>query len=295
MSLTVVFLCLTVCGVASVEPSVSQRDLTVMSFNIRDGTSKDGDNRWENRRDILFGVLRKYDCDLVGLQEAYRFQIDQICAALPQYGWIGIGRNDGKDKGEHSAILYRKDKLDVVEQGTFWFSDTPEKPGSITWGNACTRICTWGRFVFKPSGQAFYLFNLHLDHVSQPSREKSAILLEQRIAERKHPDPVIVTGDFNTSETNAVVTYLQGRRSLPNAKGEATNAPVVLTDTFRLVHPEAKEVNTFHAFKGSHTGDKIDFIFTTPGPKVLDAAILYDSENGRYPSDHFPIMARISF
>lgn len=206
MSLVAAFLCCMACGVTSVEPSVSQRDLTVMSFNIRDGTFNDGENRWENRRPILFEVLRKYDCDIVGLQEAYRFQIDQICEAVPQYGWIGVGRNDGKDKGEHSAILYRKEKLDVMEQGTFWFSDTPEKPGSITWGNAVTRICTWGRFVHKPSAKAFYVFNLHLDHVSQPSREKGAVLLEQRIAERMHPDPVFVTGDFNAAETNTAIT-----------------------------------------------------------------------------------------
>jgi endonuclease/exonuclease/phosphatase family metal-dependent hydrolase len=265
-----------------------------MSFNIRDGTFNDHENRWENRRGILSDVLRKYDCDIVGLQEAYRFQIDQICEAVPPYGWIGVGRNDGKEAGEHSAILYHKDKFDVVEQGTFWFSDTPEKPGSITWGNAVTRVCTWGRFVHKQSKQAFYVYNLHLDHVSQPSREKSAVLLEWRIMQRQHPDPVIVTGDFNSEEKNDVIGYLEGRLPLKDAKAVAAQAPVPLIDTFRLIHPDAREVNTFHEFKGTRTGEKIDFIFTLPGVKVLDANILHDDENGRYPSDHFPIMARLS-
>jgi endonuclease/exonuclease/phosphatase family metal-dependent hydrolase len=265
-----------------------------MSFNIRDGTFNDHENRWENRRAILYGVLRKYDCDIIGLQEAYRFQIDQICEALPQYGWIGVGRDDGKDKGEHSAILYRKDKLDVAEQGTFWFSDTPQKPGSITWGNVVTRVCTWGRFLDKRSGKAFYVFNLHLDHIWQPSREKSAVLLERRIAERQHADPVIVTGDFNSGEKNEVIAYLEGRLPLKDAKAVAAMAPFPLIDTFRLIHPEAKQVGTFHEFKGGRNGEKIDYIFTSPSLKVLDASILYDAEEGRYPSDHFPIMARIS-
>jgi endonuclease/exonuclease/phosphatase family metal-dependent hydrolase len=265
-----------------------------MSFNIRDGTFNDHENRWENRRAILYGVLRKYDSDIVGLQEAYRFQIDQICDALPQYGWIGVGRDDGKDKGEHSAILYRKDKLDVAEQGTFWFSDTPRKPGSITWGNVVTRICTWGRFIHKPSAKAFCVFNLHLDHISQPSREKSVVLLERRIAERSHPDPVIVTGDFNSGEKNEVIGYLEGQLPLKDAKAVAAVAPISLIDTFRLIHPQAKKVGTFHEFKGGRNGDRIDYIFTLPVLKVLDASILYDAEEGRYPSDHFPITAMIS-
>jgi endonuclease/exonuclease/phosphatase family metal-dependent hydrolase len=287
---TLAYFCLAACGVASVAQPVPQHDLTVMSFNIRDGTFRDGENRWENRRHILFDVLRRHDCDIVGLQEAYRFQIDQICEAAPQYGWIGVGRDDGKDKGEHSATLYRKEKLDVVEQGTFWFSDMPDKPGSATWGNTITRICTWGRFIHKPSGTAFYVFNLHLDHISQPSREKSAVFLERRIAARRHPDPVIVTGDFNSGEKNWVIQYLQGRRSLKDARGVAGMAPIPLVDTFRLIHPDAKEVGTFHEFKGGRNGEKIDFILALPGLRVLDADILHDAENGRYPSDHFPVM-----
>jgi endonuclease/exonuclease/phosphatase family metal-dependent hydrolase len=258
-----------------------------MSFNIRDGTYADGDNRWENRRDVLFRVLCKYNCDIVALQEAYRFQIDQICEAAPQYGWIGVGRDDGKDQGEHSAILFRKDRLDVAEKGTFWFSDTPEEPGSITWGNARTRICTWGRFMDRSSRETFHLFNLHLDHISQSSREKSVMLLERQIASRRGADPVIVTGDFNSTEENPVVGYLKGKLPM----GESGVASVPLVDTFRLIHPDATEAGTFHEFKGGRNGKKIDFIFALPGVKVLDADILHDAENGRYPSDHFPVMA----
>jgi endonuclease/exonuclease/phosphatase family metal-dependent hydrolase len=288
-------LCLTVYGVASVEQPAPGQNLAVMSFNIRDGTYDDGDNRWENRRSLVFDVLRKYDCDIVGLQEAYRFQIDQICDALRDYAWIGVGRDDGKDKGEHSAILYRKDRIEVAEEGTFWFSDTPESPGSVTWGNACTRVCTWGRFVIRKSGKAFYVYNLHLDHVSQPSREKSVILLERRIEERRHPDSVIVTGDFNAGESNPVIAYLKGLASLAGTDGIVSSAPVVLVDTFRSVNPQAAQVGTSHQFKGARSSEKIDYIFTQSDLEAFDAKILYDADDSRYPSDHFPIMTALSF
>jgi len=161
---------------ASGESSADKPELLVMTFNIRYGTADDGENSWDKRKDLVFDVLRRNDPDVVGLQEALRSQLDDIRAALPQYGEIGVGRDDGKTAGEYSAILYKKDRLTVAESGTFWLSDTPETCGSITWGNACTRVCTWGWFVQKQAGKPFYIFNTHMDHVSQYSRERSAIL-----------------------------------------------------------------------------------------------------------------------
>ncbi|HEX7086759.1 MAG TPA: endonuclease/exonuclease/phosphatase family protein, partial [Vicinamibacterales bacterium] len=182
--------------------------LTVMSFNIRYGTANDGDNRWELRRDLLFDVLREEDADIIGLQEALHFQIQEIVAAVPAYASVGVGRDDGKEKGEHSAILFRKERLRVLDSGTFWFSDTPEVPGSTSWGNRITRICTWARFADERGG-SFYVFNLHLDHESQPSRERSVQLLAQRIRGRAVTgDPVIVTGDFNVGEDNGAIRWL---------------------------------------------------------------------------------------
>jgi endonuclease/exonuclease/phosphatase family metal-dependent hydrolase len=277
-----------------VNESSTRGDLLVMSFNIRDGNANDGVNRWTNRRHMVCEVIRRYDADVVGLQEAHRFQIDRIVETLPQYGWIGVGREDGRALGEHSAILYRRDRLSVLDAGTFWFSDTPTLAGSITWGNACTRICTWGRFTHTSSGQTFTLFNLHLDHVSQPSREKSAVLLTQRINARANDEPVIVTGDFNVNEYNYVTGYLTGRMVLTLDDGRAVRTPAPLVDTFRLVQPNAATVGTFHGFQGYRSGDKIDYIFVLPGMRVLDAGIVYDNEDGRYPSDHFPIVALLS-
>ncbi len=278
-------------------------ELGVMTFNIRYGSANDGVNNWNNRREMVFDIFRNYNPDIVGLQEALDFQIDEIRKANTNYGRIGVGREDGKTEGEYSAILYRLDRFDVDESGTFWFSDTPEVPGSTHWGNACVRICTWARFIDKKSGRAFYAFNLHLDHVSQPSREKSVRLLTERIGQRKHKDPFIVTGDFNAGEDNPAILYMKGEVGIGKESssiitpgevevGEPEN-PHPMVDMFRVVHPDAKLVGTFNEFRGIREGDKIDFIFTTPDVKVLDAKIIYDNTNGRYPSDHFPVTATI--
>jgi endonuclease/exonuclease/phosphatase family metal-dependent hydrolase len=268
-------------------------ELQVMSFNIRNGAANDGENHWKNRRQMVFELLRNHKSDVIGLQEALKFQIDEIIEAVPEYGMVGVGRDGGKTEGEYSAILYNRQRFKVDESDTFWLSDTPQVPGSITWGNACTRICTWARLVEKKTGKAFYMYNLHLDHVSQPSREKSVALVTERIRQRKYKEPFVLTGDFNAGENNPAILYLKGKAALDNGKGGKSKNPLVLVDTFRVLHPDANEVGTFHEFKGLRSGDKIDYIFTTPDVKVLEASILRDNTEGRYPSDHFPVVAEI--
>lgn len=271
----------------SVQAAEAGPTVSVMTFNIRYGSADDGDNHWDKRHDLVFDVIGKYDCDVIGLQEALRFQIDAIRAAHPGYGEVGVGRDDGQTKGEYSAILYRTDRLKLADSGTFWLSDTPEVVASTSWGNRITRICTWARFVQKDSGKAFYHFNLHMDHQSQPSREKSAVLIDQRIARREHADPIILTGDFNAGEANPAITYLKG------ASKTGEKPAVRLVDTFRVLHPDATEIGTFNRFEGIRSGDKIDYIFVLPETKVLDAKIIFDTPEGRCPSDHFPVIARI--
>jgi len=268
-------------------------ELKVMTFNIRYGSANDGPNHWDKRKDLVVGTIERHACDVIGVQEALRFQIDFIRQALPQYGEIGVAREDGKADGEYSALLYNRDRLDVNESATFWFSDTPDVPGSSHWGNACVRICSWARLTEKETGRSFYAYNLHLDHVSQPSREKSVVLLAQRISERKHDEPFIVTGDFNAGESNPAIRYLKGEIPLPGlAEGQSAN-PIPMLDTLRVLHPDEKEVGTFNGFKGTRTGDKIDFILVPPGIEVLEAAIGHDNTDGRYPSDHFPVTATL--
>jgi endonuclease/exonuclease/phosphatase family metal-dependent hydrolase len=270
------------------------RYIRVMTFNIRCGTADDGPNHWQKRRKLVFDVLRNHKPDVVGLQEALRFQIDEIHSALPVYGKIGIGRDDGKTKGEYCAILYDITRFTIDESGTFWFSDTPQVPGSITWGNACTRICTWARLIEKKTSLAFYLYNLHLDHISQEANEKSAVLLAKRIQGRKRPDPFIVTGDFNSGEDDSVIAYLTGKKPL-NDTGRESMCPLTMADTFRTLHPNATGIGTFNEFTGNRQGKKIDFVFTTPDTKIKDAQIIYDNEEGRFPSDHFPVTATIKY
>lgn len=283
------------CNAYSALPGATAKsglELKVMTFNIRYGTANDGEDRWENRRQMVFDVLRENQPDALGLQEALHFQIDEICKAVPEYGRLGVARDDGKTKGEYCAILYCQDRLEVNESGTFWFSDTPDVAGSSHWGNANVRICTWARFVEKKSSKAFYLYNLHLDHVSQPSREKSVVLLAERIRERKHSDPFIITGDFNAGESNPAIKYLKGKAILSEGENKSENlVPVV--DTFRVLYADANEVGTFNTFKGNRRGEKIDFILTLPDVQVLEAQIVHTERNGRYPSDHFPVAARI--
>jgi len=270
-------------------------EVTVMTFNIRYGTARDGENHWTKRRDLVFGVLQREKPDVVGLQEALRFQMDEIHAAVPGYAEVGVGRDDGKKKGEYSSILYRSDRFEVAASGTFWFSDTPEVPGSKDWGNRIPRICSWARLVEKETGWAFYHFNVHLDHQSQPSREHSAVLLMERVGQREHREKFVVTGDFNAGEANPAIRYIKGEIDLARPEGAKVKNPSGLLDSFRVVKPRATSVGTFGGFKGEREGEKIDYIFVPEGVTVLEADILHDNESGRYSSDHYPVTARIVF
>jgi len=258
--------------------------LTVMSFNIRYGTANDGENRWENRREALFALMRAENADLVGLQEALYGQIQEILAAVPGYAVAGVGRDDGRTKGEFSAILFRANRFTLSDAGTFWFSDTPEVVASTSWGNTITRICSWARFIDR-DGRAFWHYNVHLDHQSQPSRERSTELLARRIAARaERGEPAIVTGDLNVGESNPALTALVGSAS----------APGPFVDSFRVLHPDVKEAGTFTGFDATRiAGDKIDYVFVPRGTEVLSAAIVRTAANGRSPSDHFPVTARV--
>ena len=256
----------------------------VMSFNIRYGTANDGENRWQNRRGALFELLRAEDADVIGLQEALDFQIQEIVAAVPGYAVTGVGRDDGRAKGEFSAILFRTSRLTLSDAGTFWLSDTPEVVASKTWGNTITRICSWARFVDR-DGRAFWHYNVHLDHQSQPSRERGTELLARRIAARDDGgEPAIVTGDFNVGESNPALVPLVGTAAAPGR----------FVDTFRVIQPAATEAGTFTAFDPARTtGDKIDYVLVPRGTEVLGAAIIRTARSGRLPSDHFPVTARV--
>lgn len=256
----------------------------VMTFNIRNGKANDGVNDWRNRRDLLVGVVSAHGGDIVALQEAFDFQADYIDAKLPQYDIYYVGRDDGVKAGESSAILYRGDKYTLADSGTFWFSDTPSKP-STHWGNKYLRICSWVRLVNKADGKGIYVYNLHLDHISQYSREKSTKLLARRISQRTVKDPYIVMGDFNMPMDNPGMKYLQ-------KVGVDTPYPR-LVSAWDTVHPKGPGLRTGHGFKGGAAGSAIDHILVEEGATVLKADVDQRKIDGHWPSDHYPVTARI--
>jgi len=261
-------------------PVMAPLELSVMSFNIRYGTADDGPDAWANRRAQLFALLRRESPDVLGVQEALRFQLDEIHRALPGYSEGGVGRDDGRQTGEYAAILFRTDRFDFQGSATFWLSDTPDVPGSRSWGNQVTRIATSVQLRDRGTRRRLAIYNTHLDHESQNARERSVELLLQRMRDhgRFFAEPVILTGDFNAGEDNTAVAALRraGWR-----------------DSYRVLHPDERAVGTYHAFRGDSTGDKVDYVWVQPSAQVLDARIVRDHEGGRYPSDHFPVLARI--
>ena len=250
----------------------SNDELKVMTFNIRYGTADDGENSWEYRKNNVVETIKNFNPDLLGLQEALQLQIDEFLKQMPNYTYVGVGRDDGKSAGEHSCIFYIKDRFDVDSSGTFWFSETPDVIASKSWGNNITRICTWALFRDKPSGKTFYMFNVHLDHESQPSREKSTELLVKKINQKSLP--IILTGDFNCSDDNTAIQTILGSG---------------LIDTYRKLHEKNPNEGTFNSFKGETNGDKIDFIFVSNDFEVNRSEIVRTNYNGKYPSDHFPV------
>ena len=258
--------------------NTKQSELAVMSFNIRNGKANDGENRWDKRKPLVYQVINQYQPDLVGLQEAYRFQMDQLIENLPRFGEIGTGR-DGGTRGEYSAILYLKERFTVQDQGTFWLSDTPDKV-SRHWGNRYHRVCTWAHLIDKTTGRALYIYNTHFDHQSQNARLKSAQLIAKHIDNRPSKDPVIFTGDFNAGEDNPAIKLLKHNHAL--------------RDTFRVLHPDQQHVGTGNGgYTGKRDGAKIDYIFVTPGIETLTAHIDQQPRDGRYLSDHYPVTATL--
>lgn len=253
-----------------------------ITFNIRHDNPKDGENAWPNRKAMVGEWLAAEAPDIVGLQEALRHQIDDILKAVPAFAEYGVGRDDGKSKGEHCTILYKADRFQPGEGDTFWLSDTPEKVASTSWGNGIPRICTWLHLTDKATKRGIYIYNIHWDHRSQPSRERAAELMNQRILARTHKtDPVILMGDFNAGEDNPAITTLKKH----------------FVDTFRIAHPDEKHVRTFSGFKPIKAeGKKIDHIFILPSSaKVTAASIERHARDGRTLSDHFPVRAKLDF
>jgi endonuclease/exonuclease/phosphatase family metal-dependent hydrolase len=257
--------------------------IKAMSFNIRVDTFLDGFNGWSKRKQRVIDILASDAPDVAGLQEALDHQVQQIQQALPQYSHYAVGRNDGRRKGESCAIFYRKDRFALDDSGTFWFSNTPRKPGSKGWGNIWPRICSWVHLSEQTTGAGFYVYNVHLAVLSQHSRQKSVELLARRIAARKIADPFIVTGDFNMRSDNPAMVYLQNAHSTPPYPR--------MVCAWQSLHPD----HAHHSFWHHPSGPKIDHIPLSDGVQALKVEVDRRRLDGGYASDHFPVMATVLF
>lgn len=268
-------------SMTSGDPSV----VKAMTFNIRTKTFLDVTNGWSKRKHVVVNILNANAPDVFGLQEARYSQYKHIRKAMSPYGSYAAGRNNGKESGESCPIFYRKNRFSLADSGTFWFSDTPSVPGSKDWGNSPPRICSWAYLTEKSTGKGLYVYNVHLDHSSQKSRNNSVQLLAYKINARKKKDPFIVMGDFNMKIDNPAMQYLD--------KIGHSNRFVRNSDAWQLVHP-GRTIATRHGFGGSLTGPQIDHIRISSHLRVLDARIDHRHDgNGKYPSDHFPVIAKI--
>jgi len=259
-------------------------ELKLMSFNIRYENAEDVGNRaWPQRVPGAVRMIRDEAPDVIGVQEALHGQAADLWASLPDYEFFGAGRDDGRRSGEYAGIFFLRDRFepDVSESGTFWLSDTPQQPGSKTWGNGIPRTVTWLRLVDRSTQRGFYVFNTHWDHKHQGSRERSAMLLAERIGKRKHPEqPVVLLGDLNAVEKN------------PGVAGLAREARLI--DTFQQRHPAEPARTTLHFWRGNRAGLlKVDYIMVSEGAEVLTAGIR--DQDQPMVSDHFPVTARVLF
>jgi len=254
-----------------------------MTFNIRYDEPRDGVNAWANRKTKVGDVIRFHKADLVGVQEALLSQLRDLEKLLPDFAWCGVGRTDGKEAGEYSAILYRKARFQLLETNTFWLSETPEKAGSMGWDAAYPRIVTWARFKDRRTKKTFVHFNTHFDHRGEKARVESASLILKKLGEIGGKSQFILTGDFNVREDSDAYKTIK-----------AGSSAVHLQDArYSSVNGHFGGDSTFSAFKELTPGMKIDYIFVREGIKVFEHGSLSDQWNGLSASDHLPVLAEI--
>ncbi len=256
------------------------QELSLMTYNIRYATVNDGENQWEKRKGYLAEQIAFYGPDVFGIQEGLDHQIDFLKKSLSDYSYVGVGRDDGKKKGEYCAIFYHKEKLQLIIEDTFWLSPTPEKV-SKGWDAALERICTYALFEENVSGKRFLVFNTHFDHIGEKARENSAELIVKKVTEiNKDNVPVFILGDFNLNENSKAITYLSTVFNDSRSSSEAKPFGPHGTFTGFEFHEPVK--------------DRIDYIFSSKeNTSVKKYGVLTDSKDGKYPSDHFPVIVKV--
>lgn len=263
------------------------QSVKVMSYNIRLDTEVDGVNQWKNRPNKVIGLIKKYNPDLFGVQEAKHNQMLDLQKGLNDYSYVGVGRDDGKEKGEYSAIFYKKEKFEVLLQNTFWLSETPVVPGSKSWDAAITRVVTFALFKNIATGKLFYYANTHFDHIGKEARKNSAELIKQQVAafiksataQKEGKIPAIVSGDFNSEPTDAPYLTITNGQIFPLFDSRPANN---LTGTFCGFELNKMECKT------------IDYIFHSEDWNASGYQVIQDNDGKYYPSDHLPIMVTLT-
>jgi endonuclease/exonuclease/phosphatase family metal-dependent hydrolase len=261
------------------------QSISVMSYNIRLDTEADGINQWKNRTDKVIALIKKNNPDLLGVQEALHNQMMDLQKGLSEYEFIGVGRDDGKEKGEYSAIFYKKDKFEVQFQKTFWLSETPSIPGSKSWDAAITRVVSFALLKDKITNKSFLYANTHFDHMGKEARKNSATLIKiflngfitgATFEKTVKEIPVLVSGDFNSEPTDEpYLTMINGKDIVLFDARHATD----LTGTFCGFEVGKMECRT------------IDYIFHSPQWKASNYKVIQDYDGKYYPSDHLPVLA----
>jgi endonuclease/exonuclease/phosphatase family metal-dependent hydrolase len=285
--LFVVIILLSVLVLPVAAQNFAKNALRVMTFNIRYNEPKDGINAWANRKTKVADVIRFHKADLIGVQEALDDQLKDLERLLPDFGWCGVGRADGKNGGEFSAIFYRKSRFNLLETKTFWLSETPEEVGSKGWDANLPRIVTWAKFYDRQTKKTFFHFNTHFDHIGEKARTESAKLLLAQTEKIAGKFSFVVTGDFNANESTDVYRILTG-------KIDATTTKLV-DARYISVNGHFGGTSTFSAFKEPEPDKKIDYVFVKENVKVLEHAVLSDRWDGLWASDHLPVLAEIVF
>ena len=256
--------------------------LDVLSYNIRFDNPKDGLNSWDNRKTFLISQTNFYAPDIFGTQEGLINQLKDIEDGMENYTFFGVGRDKGDEAGEHTAIFYNSQKVELLKEGTFWLSKTPEKP-SKAWDAALPRICTYGEFKLKNSDTQFLVFNAHFDHVGEVARKESAKLILKKIKELNPKGyPVILMGDFNLEvDSEPIQSILKQLDDTHLLAGSKAHGPKGTFNGFNFTKPVTR---------------RIDYIFISrENIEVIKSAILSDSKDARYPSDHLPVYAKLKF
>ena len=254
--------------------------LRLMSFNVRYPSPDDGPNVWEQRRDILVETVRLKDPDLMGTQELFYSQGQYIAGKLPEYTWFGISRR-GNHEDEHMGVFYKPAKLTLVDSGNFWLSETPDTPASMSWNVSLPRMVTWGLFEIAGSGKRFYFYNTHFPHRRQDkaARMECAKVIAARIKTLPTEAPLILAGDFNSYLGEGIHQVLAGP----------------LKDAWQETKHRSGPETTSSRWRANTTGRRIDWILYRGNLKVLEVETVTHNRNGRYPSDHYPVFAAITF